>query len=94
MYLAASAVNNLVHALPTGTAYFIGMVFITMFTGQLVHHQGSLARAVLPYVLHLRWGWHRVERAMERGTSSLDAMLDRAADWCLAHLSIEPHERP
>ena len=27
---------------------------------------------------------------MERGTFSLDAMFDRAADWCLAHLPIEP----
>ena len=64
MYLAASAVNNLVRALPTGTAYCIGIVLITMLTGQLVHHQGSLARAALPYVVHLRWGWHRVERAL------------------------------
>jgi hypothetical protein len=44
--------------LPAGTAYFIGIVLITMFTGHLVHHQGSLARAALPYVMHLRWGWH------------------------------------
>jgi hypothetical protein len=27
-----------------------------------------------------------VERAMERGTFSLDAMFARAADWCLAQL--------
>jgi hypothetical protein len=39
VYLAASAINNLVRALPVGTAYFIGIVFLTMFTGQLVHHQ-------------------------------------------------------
>ena len=90
MYLAASAVNNLVRALPAGTAYFIGMVFITMFTGQLVHHQGSLARAVLPYVLHLRWGWHRVERAMARGKVSLDALFERALTWCLESLPVEP----
>src|SRR5712692_6003964 len=77
VYLAASAVNNLVRVLPAGTAYFIGIVLITMFTGQLVHHQGSLARAALPYVVHLRWGWHRVERAMERGKVSLDALFDR-----------------
>jgi hypothetical protein len=41
-------------------------------------------------VVHLRWGWHRVERAMERGTFSLDAMFDRASDWGLAPLPIEP----
>ena len=46
VYLAASAVNNLVRVLPAGTAYFIGIVLITMFTGQLVHQQGSLARAL------------------------------------------------
>jgi hypothetical protein len=90
VYLAASAVNNLVRALPAGTAYFIGIVLLTMFTGQLVHHQGSLARAALPYVLHLRWGWHRVERAMERGQVSLDALFDRAFSWCLACLPVEP----
>jgi hypothetical protein len=90
MYLAASAVNNLVRALPAGTAYFIGIVLLTMFTGQLVHHQGSLARAALPYVVHLRWGWHRVERAMERGKVSLDALFDRAFTWCLAYLPVEP----
>ena len=27
---------------------------------------------------------------MERGTFSLDAMCDRASDWCLAHLPLEP----
>jgi hypothetical protein len=90
VYLAASAVNNLVRALPVGTAYFIGMVFLTMFTGQLVHHQGSLARAALPYVVHLRWGWHRVERAMERGKVSLDALFDRALMWCFACVPVEP----
>lgn len=90
VYLAASAVNNLVRVLPAGTAYFIGIVLITMFTGQLVHHQGSLARAALPYVLQLRWGWHRVERAMERGQVSLDALFDRAFSWCLAYLPVEP----
>jgi hypothetical protein len=79
-----------VRALPAGTAYFIGIVLITMFTGQLVHHQGSLARAALPYVVHLRWGWHRVERAMERGKVSLDALFDRAFTWCLACLPVEP----
>jgi len=90
VYLAAHAVNNLVRGLPAGTAYFIAIVLITMFTGQLVHHQGSLARAALPYVVHLRWGWHRVERAMERGKVSLDALFDRAFSWCLACLPVEP----
>jgi len=78
VYRAASAINSLMHALPAGTAYFIDIVLIPMLTGQLVHHQGSLARAALPYVLHLRWGWHRVERAMERGQVALDGLFDRA----------------
>ena len=90
VYLAASAVNNLVRVLPAGTAYFIGIVLITMFTGQLVHHQGSLARAALPYVVHLRWGWHRVERALERGKVSLDALFDRAFTWCFECVPVEP----
>jgi hypothetical protein len=90
VYLAASAINSLIHVLPAGTAYFIGIVLITMFTGQLVHQQGSLARAALPYVLHLRWGWHRVERAMERGQVSLDVLFDRTLTWCLECLPVEP----
>ena len=67
VYLATNAINTLVCSLPAGTAYFLGIVLIPMFTEQLVHHQGSLARAARPYVVHLRWGWHRVERAMEHG---------------------------
>lgn len=90
VYLAASAINSVIHALPAGTAYFIGIVLITMFTGQLVHHQGSLARAALPYVLQLRWGWHRVERAMTRGKVLLDVLFDRAFTWCFASLPVEP----
>ena len=90
VYLVASAVNNLIRGLPAGTAYFIGIVLITMMTGQLIHHRGSLARASLPYVLHLRWGGHRFERAMARGQFSLDALFDRALGWCLAHLPVEP----
>jgi hypothetical protein len=90
VYLAARAVNTLVRALPAGTAYCIGVVLITMCTGQLVHHQGSLARAALPYVVHLRWGWHRVERAMERGKVSLDALCERAFTWCLECVPVEP----
>ena len=89
VYLAARAVNNLIRTLPAGTAYFIGIVLITMFTGQLVHHQGSLARAALPYVVHLRWGWHRVERAMARGQLCLDLLFDGALAWCVAHLPVE-----
>lgn len=90
VYLAASAVNNLIKTLPAGTAYFIGVALITMMTGQLVQHQGSLARAALPYVVHLRWGWHRVERAMARGQLSLDALFDAALAWCVEQLPIEP----
>jgi hypothetical protein len=90
VYLAASAVNNLIAELPVGTAYFIGVVLITMMTGQLVHRQGSLARAALPYVAHLHWGWHRAHRAMGRGKLSLDALFDRALRWCIDHLPVEP----
>jgi hypothetical protein len=90
MYLAARVVNTLIRGLPAGTAYFLGIVLITMFTGQLVHHQGSLARAALPYVVQLRWGWHRVERALERGKFSRDGLFDRAFSWCLECLPLTP----
>src|SRR6266568_3101254 len=90
VYLAAAVVQSLIQPLPSGTAFCIGVVLLVMMTGRLVQTKGSLARAVLPFVVHLRWGWHRVERAMERGTFSLDAMFDRASDWCLAHLPLEP----
>ncbi len=73
VYLVAAAVHSLIQPLPSGTAFCIGVVLIVMMTGRLVQTKGSLARAVLPFVMHLRWGWHRVERAMERGTFSLDA---------------------
>jgi len=88
--LAAAAVHSLIQTLPAGTAFCIGIVFIVMMTGRLVQTKGSLARAVFPFVAHLRWGWHRVERAMERGKWSLDAVFDSAHDWCLANLPVEP----
>src|SRR5262245_28238726 len=90
VYLASAAVHSLIQLLPSGTAFFIGIVLIVMMTGRLVQTKGSLARAALPFVLHLHWGWHRVERAMERGQCSLDALLDRAYSWCVAHLPVEP----
>jgi hypothetical protein len=90
VYLAASSVASLLVVLPIGTAYFIGIVLITMMTGQLVYHQGSLARAALPYVLHLRWGWHRVERAMERGKVPVDQLFELALEWCWKQLPVEP----
>ena len=89
VYLAAAAVHSLIQPLPSGTAFCIGIVLIVMMTGRLVQTKGSLARAVLPFVVHLRWGWHRVERAMERGTFSLDAMFDLASDWCLRQVPVE-----
>jgi hypothetical protein len=76
--LTASAVNYLIKRLPKGTAYCIGIVLVVMMTGRLVQSKGSLARAVLPLVFHLKWGWHRVERAMERGKVPLDKMFERA----------------
>jgi len=58
--LAAAAVHSLMQTLPAGTAFFIGIVLIVMMTGRLVQTKGSLARAALPFVLHLRWGWLRI----------------------------------
>lgn len=90
VYLAAAAVHSLLQPLPSGTAFNIGIVLIVMMIGRLVQTKGSLARAVLPFVVHLRWGWHRVERAMERGAFSLDTMFDQAMDWCMRQLPVEP----
>src|SRR5436309_15576262 len=87
--LASAAVHSLIQLLPSGTAFFIGVVLIVMMTGRLVHHKGSLARAALPFVVHLRWGGHRVERAMERGKVALDALLDHAFTWCMTNWSVE-----
>jgi len=88
--LAAAAVHSLIQPLPSGTAFNIGVVLIVMMIGRLVQTTGSLARAVLPFVVHLRWGWHRVERAMERGAFSLDTMFDQAMDWCVQQLPVAP----
>ena len=90
VYLTAAAINSLIQTLPSGTGYGIGLVLIVMMRGRLMHHKGSLARAALPRVLELRWGWHRVERAMERGKFLLDGLFDWASEWCLTHLEVEP----
>jgi hypothetical protein len=90
VFLASAAVHSLIQRLPSGTAFFIGVVLIVMMTGRLVHHKGSLARAALPFVVHLRWGWHRVERAMERGKVALDALFDHAFTWCMTNVPVEP----
>ena len=87
--LAAAAINDLIKVLPTGTTYCIGIVLVVMMTGRLVQSKGSLARAVLPLVFHIKWGWHRVERAMERGQMSLDTLFDRAFRWCMSNLTVE-----
>ena len=88
--LTAEAVNYLIKILPKGTAYCIGIVLVVMMSGRLVQSKGSLARAVLPLVFHIKWGWHRVERAMERGKVPLDLLFDRAVSWCLSNLPVEP----
>jgi hypothetical protein len=60
VYLTAAAIDSLIQSLPSDTAYCIGIVLMVMMTGRLMQHKGSLARAALLLVLHLRWGWHRV----------------------------------
>ena len=75
--------------LPAGTDYFLGIVLIVMMTGRLVATRGSLARAVYPLVLHLRWGWHACERALERGQFGLDQLFEAAFHWCLRELEAE-----
>ena len=53
-------------------------------------NKGSLARAACPLVTHLEWGWHRVERAMQRGHLCLDNLIEQAYEWSLQHLDVEP----
>jgi hypothetical protein len=89
VYLTAAAISSFIQTLPSGTAYGIGVVLIVMMTGRLMQYKGSLARAVLPFVVHLTWGWHRVERAMERGKFKLDDLFDCAFQWCSDHLEVE-----
>lgn len=90
MYWTANAINNLLLMLPAGTDYFLGVVLIVMMTGQLAATKGSLARAVYPLVVHLRWGWHRCERVLARGCFSLDTLFEAAYQWCLRELAAEP----
>ena len=90
VYLAASAVHNLVGVLPAGSAYCIGSVLSPMVTGQLVHPQGSLARAAWPDVGHLRWGWQGGERARERGKGGRDGRFAQACTGSVACLPGEP----
>ncbi|MDQ3960404.1 MAG: hypothetical protein M3255_09085 [Pseudomonadota bacterium] len=61
---------------------------MVMMTGRLMQHKGSLARAAPGFTFQM--GWHRVERAMERGKFLLDGLFDRASKWCLTHLEVEP----
>jgi hypothetical protein len=89
VYMAADAINNLVQGLPAGTDYFIGICLIVMMTGHLSSAKGSMARAVFPFVCHLRWGWHRVERALERGKLELDSLFEIAYQWSLKELDAE-----
>lgn len=89
VYLSAMAIHNLIHTLPKGTAYCIGIVLIVMMSGRLVQSKGSLARAVWPLVYHLKWGWHRVERALERGKLNIDDLIEQAYYWSLQHLEVE-----
>jgi hypothetical protein len=88
--VVAHAVNTLIHTVPAGTAYFIGVVVVVMLTGRLAETKGSLARAAFPLVAHLQWGWRLVEQAMERGCLSLDQLFDQMLVWCEATLEVEP----
>ena len=89
VYLSGIAINSLIETLPSGTGYLIGIVMVVMMSGRLIKEKGSLARAVLPFVVQIKWGWHRVERAMERGKFSLDGMIEKAYEWCMNNLEVE-----
>jgi hypothetical protein len=86
----AAVTSSRIQSLPSGTAYCIDIVLIVMGTGRLMQHKGSLARAALPGVAASEWGWHRVERAMERGKFLLGELFDHAYQWCLSNLEVAP----
>ncbi len=44
VYLATAVVGSLIQPLPAGTAYFIGVVLITLMTGRFMQCKGSLGR--------------------------------------------------
>lgn len=41
-------------------------------------------------MVHVRWGWQRVARAMARGTVGRAVLLAQADTWCVAHVPGEP----
>ena len=51
-----SSVADLREPILAYITYFNGMVLIVMIIGRLVHHKGSLAGAMVPFVVHLREG--------------------------------------
>ena len=89
VYLASSAVKRVSEGIGKGTGYFIVIVLIAMMSGRLVANKGSLARAVQPLVWQMKWGWHRVHRAMERGKVNIDEMIEKMNMWCEDSLEIE-----
>lgn len=89
VYLASSAVKRVSEGIGKGTSYFIVIVLITMMSGRLVANKGSLARAVQPLVWQMKWGWHRVHRAMERGKVNIDEMIEKMNFWCEESLEVE-----
>lgn len=89
VYLASSAVKRVSEGIGKGTGYFIVIVLIAMMSGRLVANKGSLARAVQPLVWQMKWGWHRVHRAMERGKISVDKMIEKMNIWCEENLEVK-----
>lgn len=89
VYLASSAVKSIIKEIPKGTSYCIVIVLMAMMTGRLVSNKGSLARAVQPLVWQMKWGWHRVHRAMERGKVNIDEMIEKMNLWCKENLEVE-----
>jgi len=90
VYLVSASIGSLVAGLPAGTSYFVAVVLVAIMCGRLTQSRGSLARAVYPFVLHLKWGWHRAERALNRSLSSIDSLVEESYAWTLENLPVEP----
>jgi hypothetical protein len=89
VYLASRAVKRITEEIPKGSRYFIVIVLIGMMTGRLVANKGSLARTVQPLIWGIKWGWHRVHRAMSRGKVEIDEMIEKMNKWCEEELELE-----
>jgi hypothetical protein len=89
VYLATSALKNVVKSLSKVTVYWRVIILVTMMIGQLVANKGSLARAVQPLVWKVKWGWNRAHRSLESRKVLIEEMLEQANLLFMNNLELE-----